>query len=139
MTTSVDTAASTRATVDAFLAALAAGTPEQIAALFADQVDWYIPGNQVLAPWLGQRQTRGEVAAFFRLLRANVEPLRADVHQILVDGEAAIVAGEFASRMLATGKVVESLFFIQLTVQRGQIARYRLLEDSYAVVEALTA
>jgi ketosteroid isomerase-like protein len=78
------------------------------------------------------------VAAFFRLLRANVEPMGAEVEQLLVDGETAIVSGEFASRMLATGKVVESLFFIQLTVHDGQIARYRLLEDSHAVVVALT-
>ena len=133
-----ETSTATREVAEAFLARLATAEPDQIADLFAEAVDWFIPGNEALAPWLGRRSTRADVAAFFRLLRANVEPLRAEVQQLLVDGETAIASGEFASRMLATGKVVESLFFIQLTVHDGQIVRYRLLEDSHAVVVALT-
>ncbi len=58
---------------------------------------------------------------------------------MLVDGEMAIAVGEFASRILATGKVVESIFFAQFLVRDGLVVRYRLLEDSHAVVVALTA
>ena len=132
------TTTATRETVDAFFQRLAAPEPETIVQLFADPVDWFIPGNEALAPWLGRRGTRDDVVAFFRLLFANVEPLRAEVQHILVDGETAIATGEFASRMLATGKVVESIFFIQFTVRDRQIVRYRLLEDSHAVAVALT-
>jgi uncharacterized protein len=132
------TTTATRETVEAFFRRLASREPERIAELFSDPVDWFIPGNEVLAPWLGRRGTRDDVVAFFRLLFANVEPLRAEVQQILVDGETAIATGEFTSRMLATGKVVESIFFIHVTVRDRQIVRYRLLEDSHAVAMALT-
>src|SRR5688500_2341464 len=132
------TTSATRETVEAFFRRLASRESEQIAELFSDPVDWFIPGNEALAPWLGRCGTRDDVAGFFRLLFANVEPLRAEVQQVLVDGETAIATGEFASRMLATGKVIESMFFTHFTVRDRQIVRYRLLEDSHAVAVALT-
>jgi uncharacterized protein len=136
MTTSVDV--TTRSVVEAFFERLAAGEPEPLTALLAEEIDWDIPGNATLAPWLGPRRSRSGVADYLRLLRANVEPLSAEVQHVLVDGEMAVAVGAFASRMVTTGKVVESIFFAQFVVRDGLIVRYRLLEDSQAVVEALT-
>ncbi|MEN7551732.1 hypothetical protein AAG747_27700 [Rapidithrix thailandica] len=39
--------------------------------------------------------------------------------------------------MLQTQQVVDSPFCIQMTVENDQIVKYRLLEDSHAVSEAL--
>ena len=133
--TSVDLA--TRTVVEAFFQRLAAGEPEQLVALLAEDVDWDIPGNATLAPWVGPRHSREGVADYLRLLRASVEPISAEVQHVLVDGEMAVAVGQFASRMVAAGKVVESIFFAQFVVRDGLIARDRLLEDSQAVVEAL--
>jgi ketosteroid isomerase-like protein len=133
-----DPTEATRTVVDAFFRRMAARDPDAIAALFAEQIDWYIPGHEALAPWLGRRRTRQDVADFFRQLNENVEPLRVELRRTLVEGDTAIATGEFASRMRRTSKVVESPFFIEITVRDGQITRYRLLEDSFAVVVALT-
>jgi ketosteroid isomerase-like protein len=132
------TTTTTRSVVETFFRCLAAGESEPLTALLADNVDWDIPGNATLAPWLGPRSSRSGAAEYLRLLRANVEPISAEVQHVLVDGEMAVAVGQFASRMVKTGKVVESLFFAQFVVRDGQIASYRLLEDSQAVVEALT-
>jgi hypothetical protein len=67
----------------------------------------------------------------------NTQPLSAHIEAILVEGSYAVVTGEFSTKMLPTGKVVDSLFCIQLTVENNLIVRYRLLEDSYAVSVAL--
>ena len=105
--------------------------------LFAENVDWFIPGNEALAPWLGRRSTRAEVQHFFELLWENTEPVSASIDHMFIDNEHAVITGEFSTRMLKTGKVVDSLFSIQMTVLENKIVRYRLLEDSYAVSVSL--
>jgi ketosteroid isomerase-like protein len=77
------------------------------------------------------------VRSFFHQLWSETEALSGRVDDVMVDGDRAIVAGEFATRMLRTERIVRSLFFIQITVKDGAIARYRLLEDSHAVSVAM--
>lgn len=121
-----------------FLKALSERNLNAITALFADQVDWYIPGNQILAPWLGKRETRDEIKAFFELLWEKTLPVSANIDNIFVEGNEAVITGCFASKMLQTGAVCESLFFIHLRIANNLIVRYRLLEDTHEVVKALT-
>lgn len=124
-------------TVHAYLQALVERNPEGITALFADKVDWFIPGNQVLAPWLGRRETKQDISAFYSLLWNATEPVSAQVDHIIADNDFAVIVGEFSTRMLATGKIVDSIFSIHITVKDNLIVRYRLQEDSLAVAEAL--
>jgi ketosteroid isomerase-like protein len=138
MTTTDTNTATTREVVQAFFQRLAAREPEPIADLFASEIDWLVPGDQTVAPWLGRRQARQDVVDFYRLLFESVEPIGAELQHLLVDGEVAIATGEFASRMRRTGKIVESPFAVDFTVRNGRIVRLRLLEDSQAVVRALT-
>jgi len=125
-------------TVQAFLCAMGSRNLDAIVELFSEQVNWFIPGDEVLAPWLGKRVGKVGVRDFFSLLWPATEPISAQVDHLFVEGDKAVVIGEFSTRMLATGKVVDSLFHIHLTVADGLITRYRLLEDSLAVQRALT-
>ena len=127
----------TQNTVQKLLQYLSERDLKNLTTLFANNVDWYIPGDETNVLWLGKRKSRQEVLAFYRLLWQNTEPLSAIIDNIFIDGKKAIIAGEFSTRMLQTGKVVDSLFFIQLTVENNEIIKYRLLEDSYAVSVAL--
>jgi ketosteroid isomerase-like protein len=133
----MSTTEETRAVAMDYFRRMGTRESEQVAALFADEVDWFIPGNQVVAPWLGRRGTRTEVAEFYRLLWSAVTPLGADLQHLLVDGEVAVATGEFTSRMNRTGRVLESPFSIVFLVRDGRIVRYRLLEDSHGVVVSL--
>ncbi len=100
-------------------------------------MDWDIPGDQKLAPWLGKRNNKKEVAEFFNLLWKSTEPISAKIDHILVEEKLAVIIGEFSTRMLATGKIVDSLFSIHITVEDNLIIKYRLQEDSYGVSVAL--
>lgn len=106
--------------------------------LFSEQPDWDVPGNQELAPWLGKRSSRKEIRDFFVLLWQNVEPVSAEIDHVLAEADFAVVTGEFSSVMLRTGEIYSSIFSAHFTVQDGKIIRYRLQEDSYGLVEALT-
>jgi len=128
----------TRGTVTQLFEKLQAGTaPESIATLFSEDVDWLIPGDVDLVPWIGRRQGRQGVAAFFRDLRQRVEPLRFEIRSIVVEGEKAVALGELESRVKSTGNVIESEFAIEFTVRDTLIVRYRLFEDSFAVARAV--
>lgn len=124
-------------TVQAFLGAMGTRNLDAIVELFSERVDWFIPGDEALAPWLGKREDKESIRDFFSLLWPATEPISAEVDHLFVDGNKAVVVGAFSTRMLATGKVVDSLFHISFTVESGLITRYRLLEDSLAVYRAL--
>ncbi|WP_394821792.1 nuclear transport factor 2 family protein [Pendulispora albinea] len=128
----------TRKVVLAFYEGLMARDIEPMAMLFAEEVDWYIPGHRELAPWTGRRRGRADVVPFWRLLLSNIESVRFDLHGIFADGELAVATGEFASRMLKVDKIYESPFSAHFTVRNGQIVRYRFLEDSYGLVRVLS-
>lgn len=128
----------TQQLVKQFLTCLNGRDLPGLMALFAEDIDWHIPGNEKLIPWIGQRTNLDEVRQFFQLLWLNTEPLSAKVDNMLIDGNVSIITGEFSTRMLATKKIVDSNFCIQITFKKRLIVRYRLLEDSYAVSEAMT-
>lgn len=111
---------------------------KNIMALFADNVKWEIPGNESAIAWLGRRNNQSEVETFFKLLWEATEPVSAEIHKILFDPTDAIVKGVFTTRMLTTGNIVTSVFFIHFVVREGLIVEYTLLEDSYAVSRSLT-
>ncbi|MCX4819691.1 nuclear transport factor 2 family protein [Streptomyces sp. NBC_01142] len=127
----------TRATVQDFLGRVGEGGPDRIAALFAEKVDWEIAENPTV-PWIRPRTTRADVADHFRALAEGQTPdpdaTRVDV--IVVDGTEAMLSGQLAGTVRATGKSFRSPFAMRLTVEDGLITRYRVYEDSLAIAAA---
>ncbi|NLR69134.1 nuclear transport factor 2 family protein [Chitinophaga varians] len=129
----------TKETVEAYLNNMASKNYQANASLFADNVEWRIPGNKAKAPWIRDRNTKAEAVGFYEELFRYVEGISFEITGKFYDGDQAVVTGHLVSRMLSTGKLFDSLFTIQVTVTDGLITRYILLEDSYNLVEALTA
>lgn len=127
----------TQNTIQNYLGALAQRDLNALLSFFPENVDWYIPGDEKLAPWLGRKNNKKEIRDFFQLLWENTEPLSAQIDHLFIDGNQAAVIGAFSSRMTKTGKKYDSLFFIHFTLEDNLIVRYRLQEDSLALVEAL--
>jgi len=48
----------------------------------------------------------------------------------------ALILGSLASKLKRTGKIVRTDFAIVLTVANGEIVRFQMLEDSFAVSQA---
>lgn len=59
------------------------------------------------------------------------------VSDILADGNRVIGLGELASRIRETGKLIETEFAFDFTVEDGQVIRFRMFEDSFAVAQAV--
>ena len=120
-----------------FLRRLATGAePAAVAELFADNLVWEIPGDTAAFPWIGKQSGRQAVLSFLAETSARIERVRLDVDDVLANEKRAVILGSLASRVRSTGRLIETNFAIVLTIEEGQIARFQMLEDSFAVSNA---
>ncbi|MEI3789216.1 MULTISPECIES: nuclear transport factor 2 family protein [unclassified Chryseobacterium] len=105
--------------------------------LFADYVDWDLPGNKDKFPWTGKRETREEIELFFQELYNNIQSENFTIDFISVEGENAAVAGQLSSRILKYDKVFSTEFVVIFKVISGKIVKYHFLEDSYKLNEEM--
>ena len=127
----------TKRIVQNFLIFLAQRNLLALTDLFCEKIDWYIPGDETKATWLGKRNSKQDVKDFYETLWNNTEPISANVDNIFVEDTNAIITGDFATKMLKTNRIVKSLFCIQITIENDLIVKFRLLEDSHAVSVSL--
>jgi len=110
--------------------------PPDIAALFSRDVQFEVAGDVGALPWIGKRVGRDAASDFFGDTRRLTQPERFDVQAILADEGRAVILGELASKVHATGKTIETSFALILTISSLEISRFQMLEDSYAVSRA---
>ena len=90
-------------------------------------------------PWIGRKTGRSAAFDFIRDTRRLIAHVSFDVQGIMADHDRAVIVGELVSRVKATGKLIESAFAIILTVSEGEITRFQMLEDTFAVSRAARA
>lgn len=80
-----------------FLERLVGRDADVLAELFAEQIDWYVPGHDAI-PWTGSRTKCSDVVARVRTTWSEVEPDSSSVRvdKVLVDGDDAVVCANFA-------------------------------------------
>ncbi|MGI5212672.1 nuclear transport factor 2 family protein [Plantactinospora sp. CA-290183] len=134
----------TRDVVGELLRRIGEGDPARIAGLYAEQVDWQVnwpEPTHPAVPWIRPRSTRDDVVDHHRTLAAQNVPGQgsATIDRILVDGPDAVLIGETAQTVRATGKRFSIRFALHLTVEAGLITRHHVYEDSLGVALACTA
>jgi ketosteroid isomerase-like protein len=120
-----------------FLARMGSGAKAtEIAKLFSENMEWEIAGDIGALPWIGEKTGRIAVIDFVNGSRAMIERIRFEVDGILPSENRAVILGSLASRLKRTGRIIETSFAIVLTVANGEIVRFQMLEDSFAVSQA---
>ncbi|UPK73957.1 nuclear transport factor 2 family protein [Nocardioidaceae bacterium SCSIO 66511] len=134
---------STRTLTEQLLALIGAGDAEGVAALHADHVDWKVnwPAAEFgrsETPWIRSRSTRADIADLYRELGEYhvVGGLGTEIERILVDGDDAVIMGEFRQTAGATGRAYSSRFVMHVTFEDGLVIRNHMYEDSLAVAQA---
>lgn len=128
----------TRQVVEQYFSYMAQGkTPEAISGLFDEKVDWDIPGDVRNVPWIGKRSSRGDIADFVRTLRRLTLPVRFEVRKIIANMEEAVALGALETRVESTQKMIKTDFAFYFVVKNNLIKKFRLLEDSFAVAQAV--
>lgn len=110
--------------------------PEELATHFAEDVDWFIPGNTDVVPWIGRKQGRAGVAEFYRQLGDLVVAERFEIRAVLSEGPRCVVLGDLITLVNASGRRIKSEFAFDIEVRDGLITRYHMFEDTWAVARA---
>ncbi|MFD7922071.1 nuclear transport factor 2 family protein [Streptomyces sp. NPDC059740] len=115
---------------------LAGAAPHELAEHFDEDVDWFIPGDTSVVPWIGRRTGRAGVAEFYAQLAALTRAEALDIATVLGDGDRCVVLGSLRTTVLATGREIETDFAFDIGTRDGLITRYRMFEDTLAVAAA---
>ena len=114
-------------------------SPEIVAAFFADDLEFEVPGFIGALPWIGRRKGNAAVADFVRDSARLMDRMKFEVQDILANDSKVVILGELASKLKANSKVIETAFALVLTIVNGKISHFRMLEDSFAVSQATLA
>jgi len=130
----------TEAVTTEFLRRLSVQDAHGLGELFADEIDWNVPGDANL-PWTGRRSRRDQVPEYFAALWGALVPgeSTAAVDKVVIDGAEAVVLGGFVHTAGSTGKRFETPVALHLTVADGKIVRLHLYEDTLTVSRAFEA
>ena len=128
---------STLEVVQDYLQKLGEQDVEGIAANFADEIDWFVPGDQAL-PWVGRRRQREEIKDYFTTLWSHLEPgeSRVELHKILVEANDAVVLASFDHVVARNGRPFHTDVAMHLTVVQNRVTVMHLYEDTLAVARA---
>jgi ketosteroid isomerase-like protein len=125
--------------VDAFFAAFGSGDSEALLDLYAYPVDFHVAGAPNV-PWSGERSTRDELAEFFGTFgKVLSAPESFELTGRIEQGSDAVVFADCVFSVLDTGKKFRNRYALHFSVLDGQITKYHMYEDSYAIHEAFNA
>jgi ketosteroid isomerase-like protein len=132
---------STRETTTSFLERLGAQDAAGLGELFAEKIDWFVPGDPALTPWAGTRSNKSDVPDYFHALWAALEPGKSvvSVEAVVTDGDEAVIFATFDHVAAPTGRPFHTDVAMRLTIMEGRITRMHLFEDTAAVATAFAA
>ncbi|MDB5775213.1 MAG: Ketosteroid isomerase-related protein [Herbaspirillum sp.] len=116
-----------------FLEKIGSGaSADEIASLCMPDLDWNIPGDSGVLPWVGHKTGRKAILDFVHDTQTMIERVGLDIKDILASDDRAVIFGHLQTRINATGKLIDSPFAIVLTFSDAKIASFLMLEDSFA-------
>lgn len=132
---------STLAVAERWFFAIASGDAETAAACLADDVEWInyqrVKGYNDKMPWIGTYNGRDAVMASFAVFLSLVEVKYEKLVRLLVSGEEAAGVVHEISTVKNTGNDFEIEFVQWLTVQNGEIVRWKSYTDPSSIIAAM--
>ena len=106
--------------------------------LLTDDVEWTMQGPSVI-PYAGTFRGREGVAEFFSLLDETIEFEQFEPRKFIGQGDTVVVLGYERDVVKVTGRGFEEEWAHVYTLRDGKIATGLFLEDTAALVDALSA
>jgi uncharacterized protein len=105
--------------------------------LFADEIEWFVPGSSDL-PWTGQRKLGSQAPEFFAVMWPYYAEGKssASVKDIVADDENAIILGTFSHIIKQNNKAFTTPVALHLKVHDGKITHLQLYEDTLLISQA---
>jgi uncharacterized protein len=106
--------------------------------LLTDDVEWTMQGPSVI-PFAGTFRGREGIAEFFTLLDETLEFEQFEPRKFVGQGDTVVVVGYERGLVKPTGRTFEHEWAHVYTLRDGKIATGLFLEDTAALVDALSA
>ncbi len=129
----------TQKIIEDFYNKTALGDVAGIVDLMSDDIEWEIPGNENLAPWVGLKKGKSGVNEFYSSLNKNTKNIIFKVDELFINDQHAVAVGYVSTRMLKTNKIFDSYFMAYFTVSDKRITKYLFAEDSFKLTKALAS
>lgn len=106
--------------------------------LFAEEVDWFVPGSSDL-PWTGRRTRGSQVPDFFAVMWPYYADGKssAEINDIISDGNNVVITGTFSHVVEQSGRSFTTPIALHLKVADGKISHLQLYEDTLLISQAL--
>jgi len=117
---------------DAF-AAIGRGDMQGLLALFAEGIEWIIPGEWPLA---GTHRGHAGVADLFQKAFEMIELSFSEPHEFVAQGDRVITVGVSKGRVKATNRTFEDHWVFAFTVRNGKVTNIREYIDTLALARA---
>ncbi len=115
-------------------AAFSRGDIPNLLKLFADDVEWQVPGAGL--PLAGTYRGHDGVANYFQKLAAEVDVLDFQPREFLAEGDRVLVVGWERVKVKATNRTIELDWIMSFTVRNGKVAVFREFTDTKALADA---
>lgn len=111
-------------------AAIGRGDMQGLLALFAEGIEWIIPGEWPLA---GTHRGHAGVADLFQKAFEMVELSFTEPREFVAQGDRVLVAGLSRGRVKATNRTFEDHWVFAFTVRNGKVTNIREYIDTLAL------
>jgi len=111
-------------------AAIGRGDMQGLLALFAEGIEWIIPGEWPLA---GTHRGHAGVADLFQKAFERMELSFSEPREFVAQGDRVLVVGFSSGRVKATNRTFEDHWVFDFTVRNGKVTNIREYIDTLAV------
>jgi uncharacterized protein len=113
-------------------AAFGRGDLQGLLALFAEDIEWIIPGEGGF-PLAGTYRGLAGVADFFQKISEMFEMTSLEIREFVAQGDRVLVVGFDRGRVKATNKMHEGHWVMAFTVRNGKVTNVREYLDTLAL------
>jgi len=114
-------------------AAIDRGDMQGLLALFAEGIEWIIPGEWPLA---GTHRGHAGVADLFQKAFEMVELSSSERREFVAQGDRVLVAGVSRGKVKATNRTFEDHWVFAFTVRNGKVTNIREYIDTLALARS---
>lgn len=105
--------------------------------LFADEIDWFVPGSSDL-PWTGRRTRGSQAPEFFAVMWPHYVAGKssANIQDVVSDEKNVFITGTFSHVIELSGRSFTTPIVLHLKVENGKIRYLQLYEDTLLISQA---
>jgi uncharacterized protein len=118
-------------TVKDGFAAYARGDMQGLLALFAEDIEWIVPGEGL--PFAGTYRGLSEVADFFQKISEMLEVSLFEPREFVAQGDRVLVVGFERETVKATNRTFEEHWVFAFTFRNGKVTNVREYFDTLAL------